>query len=538
MPKKLGRVLALVFAFSLVFAGAAVAQTKVTGKQAKTVREVENSIRIPQVKTLFQAEVALIEDNQISKPPFDAGSVDNIGAKVLCMVAVGCVGKGADGEPKLNSGLIEETSGLIAGLYANPPANTGTFVAYALDSANIVEPAQAQVGGLGFNALTPILSTWAIFRNVAYFFLIAIVVIIGFMIMFRQKISAQAVVTAQQAIPSVIIALIVITFSYAVAGLIIDLMYVFMYLIAGLFDTDSSLVTGNIFQLSQTIIFKGSDDVFQGVSEFVSGGLGDQILAQLAGVMSGLVVALVFAVAIAIAMFRVFFNLLKRYIAVVISVALSPIILMIGAIPGRNAFGPWVKSLIGNLSAFPVLLLVLAISDSITQTISTSTGGFMPPYLLGEGTSNAISFLIGVGILLVLPELIDKVAEALGAGKGPFDDLVGAMQKNFMAGVGGLKKIEQAQPFDLDLSQPYSRPFRTTGKETFVERMLIGSRSFRAREDERARQAQELFNRPVGVRKGGLQGVLRNPRENAKNVESNQGSSSTASVEAKKLMGP
>lgn len=440
VPKKLSRVLALIFVFSLIFAGPALAQIKVTGKQARTVQEVENQIRIPQVKTLFQAEVALIEDNQISKPPFDAGTVENIGAKILSMITIGSVSRGTDGVPKLNSGLIEQTSGLIADLYANPPADTQTFVAYTLNNTNLVQPAYAQSattpgGGLGFNALTPVLSTWAIFRNVAYFFLIAIVVIIGFMIMFRQRISAQAVITAQQAIPSVIIALIVITFSYAIAGLIIDLMYIFMYLIAGLFKQDGSLVSGNIFQLSQTIIFRGSEDVFTGVSEFVSGGLGDQILAQLAGVMSGLVVALVFAVAIAIAMFRVFFNLLKRYIAVVISVALAPIILMMGAIPGRSSFGPWVKSLIGNLSAFPVLLLVLAISDSMTQSISTTSGGFLPPYLLGEGTSNAISFLIGVGILLVLPDLIDKVAEATGAGKGPFDDLVSALGKNMKAGL-------------------------------------------------------------------------------------------------------
>src|SRR5690606_25281628 len=93
--------------------------------------------------------------------------------------------------------------------------------------------------GLGFSSLDPILDTWKAFRNVAYLFYVIMFLVIGFMIMFRQKISSQAVVTAQQALPKIIISLIAVTFSYALAGLMIDAMYLIMYLIVGLFPSQT-----------------------------------------------------------------------------------------------------------------------------------------------------------------------------------------------------------------------------------------------------------------------------------------------------------
>ena len=59
------------------------------------------------------------------------------------------------------------------------------------------------------------------------------------MIMFRSKVG-QAAITVQQAIPSILIALLAVTFSYAIAGFLIDLMYLMMYMLAGLFAGDIS----------------------------------------------------------------------------------------------------------------------------------------------------------------------------------------------------------------------------------------------------------------------------------------------------------
>lgn len=64
---------------------------------------------------------------------------------------------------------------------------------------------------------------WKTTRNMAYIFYVVIVIIIGFMIMFRQKIGGQALVTLGNTIPSLIVGLVLVTFSFAIVGFILDL---------------------------------------------------------------------------------------------------------------------------------------------------------------------------------------------------------------------------------------------------------------------------------------------------------------------------
>ena len=77
----------------------------------------------------------------------------------------------------------------------------------------------------GYNELQAagIQSLWTDVLNLAYIFFVIVMIIAGFMIMFRHKIGGQAMVTLGNVLPNVIIALIVATFSFAIAGLIIDL---------------------------------------------------------------------------------------------------------------------------------------------------------------------------------------------------------------------------------------------------------------------------------------------------------------------------
>ena len=123
-------------------------------------------------------------------------------------------------------GVIPAMSEYIAYMYQKP-ASTQAYIADVFKSAKIIPPAQAQ--GIGFGALDPILQTWKTFRNLAYLFFVLIFLVIGFMIMFRHKINGQTVVTIQQAIPNIIVALLFVTFSYAIGGLLIDAMYLVMY---------------------------------------------------------------------------------------------------------------------------------------------------------------------------------------------------------------------------------------------------------------------------------------------------------------------
>ncbi|MBU0974802.1 hypothetical protein KKD03_03830 [Patescibacteria group bacterium] len=311
---------------------------------------------------------------------------------------------------------------LIGEMYRYPAARTSVYIADVLENAHIITPAYAQ--GLGFASLNPVLDLWKDFRNVSYMLFVLIFIVLGFMIMFRQKIGGQSAVTAQQAIPSVIASLIFVTFSYAIAGFLIDLMYLLMFMMIGIFgQTAPGLETGIIDYNILDLMGKLFKDVsgFSNNIDIVTNLMGSMVesegLGNALGIVGGVTLSLVLAVAILIGTFKLFFELLKSYATIVLSVVTAPLLLLGGAFPGKNVFGPWIKNLIGNLSAFPTVLMVVILFYQFTKEAPT-TGGFIPPFLLGRGQAGAITTLMGLAIILALPEIVKEVKKTLGATEG------------------------------------------------------------------------------------------------------------------------
>ncbi len=183
----------------------------------------------------------------------------------------------------------------IAALYLNKPADTQQFIAYYGQKVGIVKPALAQ--GIGFSGLSPLLGLWRGFRNIAYGFLILVMVGIGFAVLFRTKIDPRTVISIQNALPRVIVTLILITFSYAIVGLLIDLMYLSIFLIVAVFNgalptpiKDLSTVLtqytgGSLGTVFSAMMTPGSNAV-NDVAAIISG-------IPVAGQVSGLIFALV-----------------------------------------------------------------------------------------------------------------------------------------------------------------------------------------------------------------------------------------------------
>jgi hypothetical protein len=347
------------------------------------------------------------------------------------------------------SGAIQGVGKAIATIMGSSPASGQTYVADLMYNAKFLgaPPAYAQVGGLGFSSLEPILEAWKQFRNIAYMFFIIITVVIGFMIMMRQKIGGQAAVTAQQAIPNIVIALIAVTFSYAVAGFLIDFMYLSMYLLVGLFSSQitANAINYNIVELGGKFI---TGDVLgtshTAVEKLVEAAFGDtnNPIEELFGFGSGLIFAIVIAFAMLFALASLFFELLKTYIAIIINIILSPLLLMMGALPGRtDIFKNWVRSLVGNLMAFPVVLLLLIIHRLLTDT-STLGGGFLPPYLIGRGNGGAIPALIGLAIMLISKDLVVQAKKAISpSGSGIFEQFGSALSSAINKGEAALPTL-------------------------------------------------------------------------------------------------
>lgn len=131
-------------------------------------------------------------------------------------------------EPKLG-GLIGFIPGMFEQVYT-PPASSITYLHYLASNFGIVKPANAAAGEpTGFTQLEPIQSMWISVRNVTYLLFVLIFVIIGLGIMLRIKIDPRTVMTLQNQIPRIITCILLITFSYAIVGLMIDLMWTATY---------------------------------------------------------------------------------------------------------------------------------------------------------------------------------------------------------------------------------------------------------------------------------------------------------------------
>jgi len=420
--------LAFVLASGLFFSSFSVKPTYAAFDIGKLIKEVGDLIAgVSREKQ---------QNKDINKMSVDKVSGDNFASWLLL--------QGTGSEEAGIVGAIPTTSNAIAAVYKNAPASGQTYVADLLHNMKIgpAQPAYAQVGGLGFAALEPILGAWKQFRNIAYMFFIIITLVIGFMIMMRQKVGGQAAVTAQQAIPNVVIALIGVTFSYAVAGFMIDLMYVFMYLMAGLFsDTVSSdAITKNILELGFSLFVDGNvfGNSYEAVGSFVENALGGGAGAEIAKVVTGLSFAIIIAFAYLFAIISLYFELLKTYVSIIINIVLSPLLLMLGALPGRNdVFQDWVKSLLGNLVAYPVVLLLVIIHKLLT-TGTAVDGGFLPPYLMGRGNGGAITTLVGLGVMLIAKDLVVQAKKSVNPkGSGIFEQFGSALSQAVSKGWKG-----------------------------------------------------------------------------------------------------
>ncbi|TSC87856.1 MAG: Uncharacterized protein G01um10147_359 [Microgenomates group bacterium Gr01-1014_7] len=126
----------------------------------------------------------------------------------------------------LSGGALGATTSIIGALYANPPISTSQYLANLGEQIGFVKPAHAQVIGSGAQVLDPISKLWQVSRNISYVAMIVVFVIIGMMVMFRNRINPQTVITAQAALPGLVIGLILITFSYFLAALISDMAFV------------------------------------------------------------------------------------------------------------------------------------------------------------------------------------------------------------------------------------------------------------------------------------------------------------------------
>lgn len=196
-----------------------------------------------------------INDPELNKN--EAGKIAiNIYRNLLCgLIGEACTDNPSDGDKNFDQSLFGFAIKLITLPTSNPPASASYWAYSGLIYAGFIPKTYAAtVSGIGLAALTPIATVWMVFRNLLYMLFVLIIIAIGFMIMFRMKINPQTVISLENSLPKIVIALLLITFSLPIAGFLVDLMYITCGIIILLFE---SQVTIQGFSETASILYDG-----------------------------------------------------------------------------------------------------------------------------------------------------------------------------------------------------------------------------------------------------------------------------------------
>ncbi|HLG30791.1 MAG TPA: hypothetical protein VI387_11320, partial [Candidatus Brocadiales bacterium] len=157
---------------------------------------------------------------------------------------------------------------------------------------------------------------------------------------------------------------------------------------------------------------------------------------RILGFFAGAVTYLIIIIAIFAALLRLWFQLIKSYIYVLINVVLAPFYIASGLIPGRSGFGTWIRSILSNLSVFPVTIAMFLFGKAFMSGFTKqdpSTTPFVPP-LTGDFLDPAnFASIIGLGIILLTPEVVNIVRDAL---KAPEFKYTAAIGRSVAGGLG------------------------------------------------------------------------------------------------------
>lgn len=378
-------------------------------------------------------------------------------------------------------GALGFVSGTIVALYTNSPISTTYYLANLGENMGIgPKTAYAQVGGSGNAIIQPVLELWKVTRNIAYLFFIIIFLAVGLMIMLRQKINPQTVISVQQALPGLIIGLILVTFSYFIAALLVDTLFVGIQVVTQIFtqpglqnslgDRDQLLKMSrdaSVFSLFWSAGFNGENiiNIFKGVGDqaaktFSLGitsfipAVGGGIVGYLASsgsflgivgpmalgagavpIIVPLLLVVVLLIALFIQMLRLMLALLGTYIQILIGTIAGPLYILAGSIPGRGGvITGWWKGLLANAMVFPAVFAGFLFAGFILgNTAARSWNNTTIPFF-GSTSGDFLRILIAYGILLGLPSIPDQVRKAFGV-TGP-QGFAGAALGGFMAGLG------------------------------------------------------------------------------------------------------
>ena len=336
------------------------------------------------------------------------------------------------GDWYLSGGAIGTTSNYVASVLTTPSAS-GVYYAHTILDDVGIKTAYAQ-GGFFNDGFSVILNIWKVVRNLVFALLAVAFVIFGLMIMFRFKVSPQAVMTVEAALPRLIAVMLFITFSYAIAGFLYDLMFVINGVIVNIFQDggvggsylfdDNMDKSRSVLDISKWGLFHEIEQVAWSIAynnplvPIVGVGIMAAITGLIAVLLTGgwaLAAGMFFVLILAVSLLYVFIKtliaLIKTYVTIVMLIIFSPIYIFAGIFPGSPlGMGSWLRKLFANMMVFPavtVLLILAAEFGKIGSGLDTMT---FPHIGTGFG---AVGTVLAFGAILYLPSVPSLVRNSL-----------------------------------------------------------------------------------------------------------------------------
>lgn len=364
------------------------------------------------------------------------------------------------------SGALPSLINTMGGMYQSPPVSVEVWAQDIRDRIDPSVSAQSSLDsdtynpGQGYELLSPIQALWRAAVNLVYIFYIVIVVGLAFLILFRSQLGGQEAVTLFNAIPSLIISLVLVYFSYPISALFIDGITVGSGITYGALigDGSSGSTAPGKFLYEQTIegddiignpgdnlIEKGVnviapssvvvdpktdlqiDDKFVNVWQVFmtasiepeTGGLENIIpkevplvnalgnaIENIAGDgITDTILRLVFIFAAFSASLRLFFSLMRSYVYLIVLPLASPFIFLLAAIPGqtsnivRQYFTRLAAAALSFVAVYAVFLVIIIIARDTTNLSET----LWTPPLLGYSADQGIN---GTGLSNIARPLI------------------------------------------------------------------------------------------------------------------------------------
>src|SRR5260221_2321909 len=323
-----------------------------------------------QVTWIIHSIVAIVTGPAISSCT-TATTTGDLSKVAACLKGAGVLG--------MSGGAIPGLAGLTNSLVNAKPASG---IGYIKDTANrlhVIPETYAQTGA-GYNTLQPIQILWSVVRDISYALMVVVIIIMAFLIMFRVKISPQVIISVQSALPKIAIALVLITFSYAIAGFLVDLAYVFVGAFAAMINIAGTTGPKAISSIGTPALFtqltsgNGLVSVTIGLLDFTIrfaiGGLALTAIGivgtvTVVGLPIGILGALILLVGVVFILwilFRLFWLMVKTASITVLLIIVGPLMILMGTLSNAGGFGGWIKSIAGNLAVYPTVIIMVFLS--------------------------------------------------------------------------------------------------------------------------------------------------------------------------------